>query len=73
MIERVSNKCKHLESMPSQDSGEVEACCKVASELTNTTPRAETINLGKVRYLNGFLLPSPPVIGLWIIDSETIP
>ena len=44
MIEEASKKCKHLESMPSQDSGEVDACCRVASELTNTMPRAETIN-----------------------------
>ena len=39
--------------MPSQDSGEMEACCKVASELTNTMPRAETIILGTLRSYHG--------------------
>ena len=72
MIEKACNKYKHPESMPSQDSGEVEACFKVASELTNLMPRAETINLPyrtfTIRYLtmetNGFLLPSLSMIVL---------
>ena len=70
MIERASNKCKHLESMPSQDSGEVEACCKVASELTNTTPRPETMDLGTLPKVPKRRLSVTESSSDWIIDSK---